>query len=113
VNALRRGEIHYTYAGVAGRRGRSGTRPVLIVSSDLFNREPMPTVMVMPLTTSDWQSPLHVAIQPPDGGVLEPSFAMCDYLLPLRREMLIKPMGQVSADTLAVIDDRLKEILDL
>jgi len=49
---------------------------------------------------------------PGEGGVLEPSFAMCDYLLPLRREMLIKAMGRVPAETLAVVNLRLKEILD-
>jgi len=113
VNAPRRGEIYVAYTKAAGGRSHSGTRPVVIVSSDTFNAEPFEIVHVVPCTTTDWDTPLHVPIDPPEAGVLKRTYAMCDHLMPLRRKMLIKPWQSVAAPTMQQIDHRLRVVLDL
>lgn len=113
MNEYRRGHVWFAYAGSGPRRSQSGTRPVIIISSDPFNRQPFPVVFAVPCTTTDWLNPLHVPIAPPEGGLREPSFAMCDFLLPVSRDLLIKQMGDVSPDTLSQIAERLREILDV
>jgi mRNA-degrading endonuclease toxin of MazEF toxin-antitoxin module len=44
-------------------------RLVLIVSTNAFNRSPSRLIFVLPLTRTDRGNPLHIAINPPEGGV--------------------------------------------
>ncbi len=70
-------------------------RPALIISNDSFNNGPSGLLIVIPLTTKDKKIPCHVAIQPKDGGVKEPCFAMCEQIRCISVERLVKKWGQV------------------
>ena len=97
-----------------GRRRQSGHRLFVIVSADPFNRSPAGLVIAVPLTTRRLRIPTHVEIRPPDGGLHDVSFAMCEQLRALAADRLAsRPFGTVSAAVLRAIQDRLRLLLVL
>jgi mRNA interferase MazF len=94
-------------ADLSPTRGREqeGGRPVLVVSPDRFNRGPL--VMAVPFTRTARGTPLHVAVESPEGGLSTVSFAMCEQVRALPRERLTRPWGKVSASTMSQVSDRL------
>ena len=70
-------------------------------------------VVAVPLTKRDRQIPLRVRIDPPEGGVREVSFAMCDMVRSMSTERLEMQWGKVSAQTLGLVEDRLRILLEL
>lgn len=60
---------------------QGGLRPWLVVSSNPLNA--MGLLFAMPLTTKRLSRtvPLHVPLQPPEGGVSAPSLILCDQRL--------------------------------
>jgi mRNA interferase MazF len=95
-------------------RGRErGTRPALIVSTDPLNSGPAQLVVIVPLTRTDRGMPVHVRIEPPNGGVRDTSFAICEAIRSVSKDRLVRKWGKVDAPTMAVVDDRLRIVLDL
>ncbi len=57
---------------------------------------------------------LRVRVDPPDGGLRETSFALCEALRSISTERLIDgPWGTVSARTIAAVEYRVRTLLDL
>jgi mRNA interferase MazF len=91
-----------------------GERPVLIVSTDRFNQGRARLVVVVPFTTRRRGLPIHVEVRPPDGGLREISFAMCEQVRSLAVERLgPQPFGGVSAPVLSAVESRLRLLLAL
>jgi mRNA interferase MazF len=109
-----RGEIWSASLDPTRGHEQAGQRPVLILSNDLFNQGPAELVFVAPLTRTDRRIPLHVRIDPPEGGVSAPSFILCDHARSISKERLGEaPWGRVSARTMAEVADRVRVLLDL
>jgi mRNA interferase MazF len=108
-----RGEIWVTDLDPTVGREQRGTRPALVVSADPLNTGPAQLVVLVPLTQTDRRVPLHVKIEPPNGGVRETSFAMCEAVRSVSKERLARKWGKVDADTMRIVDDRLRIALDL
>ena len=108
-----RGEIWLSDLTPVRGHEQAGTRPVLVVSADAFNHGPAQLVVVVPLTTRDREIPLRVRIEPPDGGVREPSFAMCEAVRSISTERLVRRWGIVEQTTIAAVEDRLRILLEL
>lgn len=110
-----RGEIwSVNFEPVVGHeQGR--TRPALIVSNDQFNNGPATLVVAIPLTTKERaRMPLRVRIDPPEGGVTAPSWAICEAVRSISKDRLSgTAWGSVSSDTMASVEYRLKTLLDL
>jgi mRNA interferase MazF len=103
-------------ADLHATRGReqSGHRPVLILSANPFNRSPAGLVMAVPFTTRRRDIPTHIEVRPPDGGLQDVSFAMCEQLRTLAADRLASsPFGTVSAGVLRAVEDRLRLLLEL
>lgn len=83
-------------------------RPALVVSPDQFNHGPAGLVIVVPLTTAARGVALHVAIEAPEGGLRERSFAMCEQVRSLSRERLVDVWGRVRPATLREVAMRLR-----
>ena len=92
---------------------QAGTRPCVIVSLDRFNHGPAGLVVVLPLTTTYRGIPLHVEVQPPDGGVRLRSFIKCEDIRSIASERLIERWGSLSSNVLAEVEDRLRILLQL
>lgn len=69
---------------IAGRE-QAGTRPVVVISGDAFNAAGWRLCHCVSLSTRDRGSPLHVRIDPPEGGVHATSFALVDQVRALDR----------------------------
>ena len=52
-------------------------------------------------------------IDPPDGGVRERSFVMCDQIRAISNERLINRWGRASYAVMSLVEDRLVTLLDL
>lgn len=79
---------------IAGHE-QSGTRPVVVISRDAFNMAGWRLCLCVPLSTRDRGSPLHVRIEPPEGGVRATSFALVDQVRALDRSRLKDQWGLV------------------
>ncbi len=109
-----RGEIWDADLSPTRGHEQAGTRPVLIVSTDAFNHGPAGLVFVLPLTRTDHRIPLHVAVDPPEGGLTARSFILCDAIRSISKERLgPRPWGVVTPQTMARIEDCLRLLLDL
>ncbi len=108
-----RGEIWGADLDPTRGHEQAGHRPVLIVSNDTFNHGPADMVIVLPLTRTGRRIPLHVPLDPPEGGVSERSYILCDAIRSVSKERLDRFWGAVSLETMAVVEDHLSILLDL
>ena len=109
-----RGEIWLADLDPIRGHEQAGTRPVVIISSDMFNHGPARLVFVAPLTRTDRGVPFHVPIDPPEGGVRARSFILCDMVRSISTDRLSgQPFGVISVATLAEVEDRLRVLLEL
>jgi mRNA interferase MazF len=92
---------------------RSGRRPALIVSVDLFNHGPAGLVIVVPVTSRAKGISTHVAIDPPEGGLTLRSFAKCEDVRSVSKQRLGQRLGAVKTATLVAVEDRLRIMLGL
>jgi mRNA interferase MazF len=108
VSAPRRGEIWSVELDPTRGREQAGRRPALVISVDRFNQGPAGLVIVVPLTTVDKRQPLHVRLEPPQGGVREPSFAKSEDLRSVSVERLISRWGAVEPETVRAVAARIR-----
>ena len=92
---------------------QAGRRPVLVVSVDPFNSGLSGLAVVLPITSRVRPLPLHVPVAPPEGGLRVPSVILCDAVRSVDRPRLITCWGTVSANTLALVEDRVRRLLGL
>ncbi|MEO0378442.1 MAG: type II toxin-antitoxin system PemK/MazF family toxin [Cyanobacteria bacterium P01_A01_bin.17] len=109
-----RGEIWAANLSPTRGHEQAGYRPVLIVSTNLFNQGPASLVFSLPLTRTDRDIPFHIPIDPPEGGLKSRSFVLCDAIRSISKERLNpEPWGRVSAATLEKVEDCLRILLEL
>ena len=108
-----RGDIWLVDLNPSRGHEQSGIRPGLVVSTDSFNHGPAGLVVLLPLTTRARGIPLHVAVEPPEGDLGQRSFVKCEDIRSVVQERLIERWGRVSSETMSVVQDRLRILLDL
>lgn len=109
----RRGEVWLANLNPTLGREQRGRRPVLVVSVDLFNSGPADLIVVLPLTSTLRDIPLHVRIDEGDGGTTSESVVMCEAVRSVSKERLISKWGMLSRAAMAEVEDRLRVLLDL
>src|SRR5260370_16902651 len=57
---------------------QAGVRPALVVSVDIFNEGLAELVVVIPITRTQRRVRWHVQANPPNGGLVSPSFIHCE-----------------------------------
>jgi mRNA interferase MazF len=92
---------------------QAGRRPALVISADRFNHGPAGLVVVLPLTSRAKGIPLHVEIEPPEGGVRRRSFAKPEDIRSISTERLGRRRGSVSPGTIVAVEARLRALLEL
>jgi mRNA interferase MazF len=109
-----RGEIWLADLDPTRGHEQAGTRPVLVVSANLFNHGPSGLVFCLPLTRTNRHIPVHVPIDPPEGGVTERSYILCDALRSISSARLgSRPWGAVSTATMRRVEDKLRILMEL
>ena len=109
-----RGEIWLANLDPTLGHEQAGNRPVLIVSTNLFNKGPAGLVMVLPITRTDRGIPAHVAVNPPEGGLTTRSFILCDGIRSVtKRRLGPNAWGNVSPQTMAKVEEYLRLLLEL
>ncbi|MGP0065707.1 MAG: type II toxin-antitoxin system PemK/MazF family toxin [Isosphaeraceae bacterium] len=92
---------------------QGGIRPVLVVSEDRFNRSQAGLIMITAITTTERGLNVHIAVDPPEGGLTKPSFIMTDQVRAISKLRLGRRIGTIASDTMAAVEDRLRYLLRL
>lgn len=113
MSAPTRGEVWTAQLDQIRGHEQAGTKPILIVSDDLFNRGPAGLVIAVPITSRLRPIPFHVRMTPPQGRLSVESAALCEAVRSISKERLLKRLGLVSGETLELVEDRLRILLRL
>jgi len=89
-------------------------RPSLIVSNDALNRHAL-DVCVVPITSvHHGRFALRVAIAAGDGGLARNSWAKCDQVTTVDKQVVVyPPLGRLSSATLRHIEEGIRLAFDL
>jgi mRNA interferase MazF len=88
-------------------------RPALVVSSDIFNHGSTDLVTVVPITTKGRPVRTLLRIEPPEGGLSQISFLICDQVRTVSKDRVGKRFGSVSPSIMAEVERRMKFLLEL
>ena len=69
--------------------------------------------MAAPLTRTDLRNPAHIAVRPPEGGIIAPSFILCVQMRSVSQVRLQYHLGHVAPATLSAVEYAVRMILDL
>lgn len=108
-----RGDVWLANLDPTRGREQAGTRPVLIVSANLFNSSPAELVIVLPITSKAKGIRTHVEVTPPEAGMKTRSYIKCEDVRSIAKERLSKRWGRVSPATLDAVETRLRILLEL
>jgi mRNA interferase MazF len=111
--APQRGEVWFANLDPTYGHEQGGRRPVLVVSVDSFNSGLFGLVVVLPITSRIRPLPLHVPVDPPEGGLRMSSTILCDAIPSIDQRRLIDCWGTVSAATMTTVEDRLRRLQGL
>jgi mRNA interferase MazF len=92
---------------------QGGTRPGVVVSTDVFNRGPAELHVVLPITRTFRRVRWRVEVQPPEGGLRETSYIKCEDVRSLSMDRFLTRWGTLSQQTLTEVADRLRILLQL
>src|SRR5213593_2365196 len=84
-----RGEIGLADLRPTRGREQTGRRPVLVLSVDFFNAGPANLIVVLPLTSTQRDIPLHVKVKKGDGGTRNDSAILCEAIRSVSKDRLI------------------------
>jgi mRNA interferase MazF len=114
---MTRGDVYWAELRPRSGAEQSGRRPVVVVSSDGFNRVPgWRSVIVVPLSTSESQvrrGPSAVIVEAAQCGLDRDGVALCHQVTTLDRAKLTRRLGALPAEVLREVDDGLHAALDL
>lgn len=113
--APNRGEVWWAELKPTLGHEQSGRRPAVVISVDRFNHGPSNLAIVLPMTRTARRIPSWVQVDPPEGGVTETSFVMCDQVRTIdhTRRLLGSPLGTLEPGTLERISSILKVLMQL
>ena len=86
---------------------------MLVVSVDPFNQSRAELVVVIPITSTLRPIPFHVVVQPPEGGLTNPSALLCEAVRSISKDRLVTRWGTVSPASMSQVEDRLRILLHL
>ncbi len=105
------GDVYWTDPDPTRGREQAKSRPFAIVSVDQLNRAGLGLSLAVPLTRTDFDSPLHLEVPAAEGGLKERSFAMPEQLRAISHERLSKRLGTLRPKTLEELLKRCRLLL--
>lgn len=119
---ISRGQIYFANLNPTHGREQAGRRPVLVVSSDAINRQPLVVTVVVgtKATRIPRDYPTNVRVPAQETGLPEDTIFLCFQIRALDPSRLLDsktgsviPAGRLSDHRMAEIDQALKLVLDL
>lgn len=111
MTSPRRGEVWTADLDPTRGHEQAGTRPVLVLSVDAFNRSPAGLVTVLPITRKARELNTRVPIAPPEGGLEFASFVIAEQVRTISIERLHKYCGKVKPATQAAVGRIVRTLL--
>lgn len=105
-----RGEIYWADLNRVRGREQAGSRPVLILSHDLFNRR-SGTVIAMAVTSQPQKAGFPLTFALPDGTLPRPSWIKISQIRTISVERLGKRIGSLEREDLDRVLDGLLELI--
>ena len=110
-----RGEVWWADLGDPRGSGPGLRRPMLVVSSDAFNRSRIATVVCAVITSNLRlaDAPGNVLLDTGDGGLDRPSVVNCSQVVTLDKAGLTERLGRLLDTQLRVVESGLRRVLSL
>ncbi len=110
---IARGEIWWADLPDPVASDPGGTRPVLVVQTNAFNRSRIATILVAVITTNQRLADLpgNVPLSPRGTGLKQPSVVNVSQVITADRTFLRERIGGVSPQTMARVDSGLKLVI--
>lgn len=108
-----RGEIWNADLNPTRGHEQAGKRPVLVISTDIFNEGPADFVVVLPITSKGKGIAMHVEVEPEQSGLKMKSYVLCDGIRSIAKERLLSRLGNLDGGKLEEVERRLKILMDL
>lgn len=105
-----RGEIRWADLNPAKGHEQSGTRPVLILSHDVFN-ERSGTVIAIAITSQPQKAGFPLTLELKTGDLPKRSWAKINQIWTLSTERIGQSIGRISYEELAQVVEGLSEII--
>lgn len=105
------GDVYWADPDPTRGSEQAKARPFVIVSVDQLNGSPLQVSLATPLTRTDWHSPLHLPIEPPEGGLRERSYVMPEQLRTVSHERLSRRLGRLRPASLEELLRRCRLLL--
>ena len=105
------GEVYWTDPEPTRGSEQAKPRPFAIVSVDQLNRASLSLSLAVPLTRTDFSSPLHVEVPASEAGLKERGFAMPEQLRAVSHERLSRRLGSLRPKTLDELLKRCRVLL--
>jgi mRNA interferase MazF len=112
---VNRGEVWWVDLPDPAASAPGGTRPVLVIQSNAFNRSAIRTVVVAAITTNLRlaDAPGNVALGAKEAGLPKPSVVNVSQILTLDRTFLRSRSGRLKPASLEAVDRGLHLVLSL
>ncbi len=115
VPMISRGQVYMVDLAPARGREQTGRRPVLVVSSDAINRQPLAVAVVAGTNAANVPRdyPTNVRVQATESGLAKDTVFLCFQIRSLDPERLRQLAGSLQPAKMAEIDRALRLVLDL
>lgn len=114
---MERGDIYIANINPRSGSEQSGTRPVLIISHNSFNKIPnWKSIIVLPISTSNNQAKRGLTViklLENEGGLEKQSIVICHQITTLDKSKLTKKLGSISEDRMKEIEKAIKYSLEI
>jgi len=107
-----RGDVWLVNWNPARGSEQAGKRPALIIQNDVGN-EYASTTIVAALSTTIRSYPMNVLLEPPEGGLTEPSIVKTSQILTVSKERLEKKLGAITPEKMQEVNQALRLSLAL
>lgn len=105
------GEVYWADPEPTRGSEQAKARPFAVVSVDQLNSASLALSLAVPLTRTDFGSPLHVEIPASEAGLKERGFAMPEQLRTISHERLSRRLGTLRPKTLDELLKRCRVLL--
>jgi len=110
-----RGQIYFASLDPIQGREQSGRRPVLVVSNDAINRQPLVVAVIVGTDAANIQRdyPTNIRVTARESGLAQDTVFLCFQVRSLDPSRFSAPAGSLPAARMAGVEQALRQVLGL